>query len=63
MREATERWTDENERVGRGCLAMQRAVAEWMLLASAVDLLIRARKSSFSGEAAHMHNMPCIEIG
>lgn len=43
--------------------AMLRAVAEWMLLATAVDLLIRARTSSFSEEASHAHNVRCVEVG
>ena len=49
-------------RVQRDCRAVQHAVAEWLLLAQAVDVLIRSVRSSFSAEAALMHGVRCIDI-
>jgi len=49
-------------RVRRDCRAVQHAVAEWLLLAQAVDVLIRSVRSSFSAEAALMHGVRCIDI-
>ena len=49
-------------RVQRDRRAVQHAVAEWLLLAQAVDVLIRSGRSSFSAEAALMHNVRSIDI-
>ena len=49
-------------RVQRDCRAVQHAVAEWLLLAQVVDVLIRSVRSSFSAEAALMHGVRCIDI-
>ena len=49
-------------RVQRDRRAVQHAVAEWLLLARAVDVLIRSGRSSFSAEAALMHNVRSIDI-
>ena len=53
---------DPDGRVGRGCRAMQLAVAEWMLL-SRTELIIRSWKSSFSDEASLVHGVRCIDLG
>ena len=49
-------------RVRRDCCAVQHAVAEWLLLAQVVDVLIRSVRSSFSAEAALMHGVRCIDV-
>ena len=51
-----------DRRHARDRRAVQHAVAEWLLLARAVDVLIRSGRSSFSAEAALMHNVRSIDI-
>ena len=48
--------------MSRDRVAMQHAVAEWLLLGRS-DVLIRTRKSSFSDEAALVNGVRCIAVG
>ena len=45
----------------RDLRGVQRAVAEWVLLARA-DVIVRSRESSFSAEAALVHRTKCVNM-